>query len=112
MEPPTSNPYKLSVRRNRDLIRQYNQVPGRSQGTLQSSREVKQPYIVVQGQNILQYPLGYDPHRYSFREQPEEGFCGCLSDKTDAEIYISPSQVISMRQFAKDSQCYYCFDHE
>lgn len=57
---PTVNPYKLSVRKNKDLIRQYNQVPGRSQSYLQSSRELgKEPFIVMQGQNILQYPPGY-----------------------------------------------------
>jgi hypothetical protein len=36
--PNTVYPYKLSVRKNKDLIRQYNQPPGRSQGLLQSSR--------------------------------------------------------------------------
>lgn len=81
MEPaPAINPYKLSVRRNKDLIRQYNQLPARSQALLQSSREgSKDPFIVLQSQNILQYPPGYDPQRYTFKEEPEGGLCGCLS---------------------------------
>ena len=58
MEQPNPHPYKLSVRRNKDLIRQYNQVPEYSQNQLQSSREIsKGPFIILPGQNI-QYVNG------------------------------------------------------
>jgi hypothetical protein len=60
MEQPPSHPYKLSVRRNKDLIRQYNQIPGRSQHQLQSSREIsKEPFLILPGQHIPQYPIAH-----------------------------------------------------
>lgn len=69
MEQLHSNPYKLSIRRNKDLIRQYNQAQSsKQQDDLISSRKAdKQPFITIPNPStILQYPPGYENQRYKF----------------------------------------------
>ncbi len=77
MQPSNYNPYKLSIRRNKDLIRQYNQATlPKSQPP--SLRDTHAPYLPTthRQDGLLHYPVPYD-NRYEFN--PREGGCGCFS---------------------------------
>jgi hypothetical protein len=53
---------------------------------------------------MLRYPPHYVADKYIFKEDESssnKGLCACFSagNQDNAEIYISPSQVISRKQF-------------
>lgn len=63
------NPYKLSVRKNKDLIRQFNTVSLTRHHELVQSANNDTPYITIPNpnQNYLQFPPGYEQQRFDFQ---------------------------------------------
>jgi hypothetical protein len=102
------NPYKLSIRKNKELMQESKMLNTLNPTSIQSAREPSQNTFFRRAEPLK---LNHDDKFIFNAEKAEVDYgCGCLSlsSCSRSEIYISPSQVISRRLLTKDDELFKC----